>query len=85
MTKQTTSLLNLSLGMGLILVNVLIAVIGMCMVGFAFYLYFANWGNLDPGFFIGTASIVLLFGVTLTLTAAVGCQGIGKQTKKYGI
>lgn len=56
----------------------------MCLIAFSFYLYFADWGNLDPGFFIGSGTILLLFGLSVALTSCVGCQGIAKQTKKYG-
>lgn len=78
------SRLNNSLKFLLININILFAVFGLVIVAFAFYLYFANWGDLDPGFFIGMGTIILLFGVAMTLTACIGCQGIAKQTKKYG-
>jgi hypothetical protein len=54
------------------------------MFAFALYLYFANWGNLDPGFFIGTATILLFFGTTLCAAASVGCAA-NKDDESKGI
>jgi amino acid transporter len=64
--------------------NILLSFIGLFFFGFAFYLWFANWGDLDPGFFVGTGVIFALFGLSVTIIACIGCQGINNQTGKYG-
>ena len=65
-------------------VNILITFAGTFFVGFAFYLWFANWGDLDPGFFVGTGVILALFGVSTSIAGCIGCQGINHQTIKFG-
>jgi hypothetical protein len=54
------------------------------MIGFSLYLFFANWGDLDPGFFIGSGLIVLLFGLLVAFVSCFGCQGVNNQNEKIG-
>ncbi len=65
-------------------VNILITFAGMFFIGFALYLRFGNWGDLDPGFFVGTSVILALFGVSTSIAGCIGCQGINNQTMKFG-
>ncbi len=64
--------------------NILLSFFGLFFFGFAFYLWFANWGDLDPGFFVGTGLIFALFGLSTTIVSCIGCQGINNQIGKYG-
>lgn len=66
-------------------VNIFFSFIGFFFFGFSLYLWAANWGSLDAKFFYGAASIALLFGFCLILTACMGCQSINNQTRIYVI
>lgn len=68
----------------LINVYIILCFIGLFFFGFAFYLWFANWGDLEPGFFVGTGVIVALFGLVISFTSCLGCIGINNQAIKYG-
>lgn len=65
-------------------INIVILLIGLAFFGFAMYLFFANWGDLDPNFFVGMGTIVMLFGLFVMMCTLVGGYGLDKQTEKYG-
>lgn len=65
-------------------VNILFFLFGFTFIGLALYLWFANWGNLDPGFFLGSGLICALFGIAITLVSCLAGQGIKYQTYKHG-
>jgi hypothetical protein len=65
-------------------INIFLCFIGTFFVGFAFYLWFADWGSLGQNFFIGLGFISALFGLLLSFLSCVGCQGINNQTRKFG-
>eukprot|EP01038_Epipyxis_sp_PR26KG_P007481 gene7481-10195_t len=64
-------------------VNILFSVLGMFIIGFALYLLCANWGKLDPGFFLGSGLCILLFGMLLIIVSCLGCQGVNNQTENF--
>lgn len=45
---------------------------------------FADWGTLNPGFFVGTGIIMDLFGLIIVIISWLGCIGIDHQDKKDG-
>ena len=65
-------------------VNILYFLLGITFIGLALYLWFANWGNLDPGFFLGSGLICALFGIAVTMISCLAGQGIKHQTYKRG-
>lgn len=64
--------------------NIVLSLIGLALFGFAFYLWFSDWGALDKGFFQGIGGAVFLFGLAIVFGSCVGCQGISNQTVKFG-
>ena len=64
--------------------NILMCFFGSFFIGFACYLWFANWGSLGPSFFIGIGFVSALFGLGLGILSCIGCQGINNQTRKLG-
>lgn len=64
--------------------NIIASLIGLALFGFAFYLWFSDWGALDKGFFQGIGGIVFLFGLCVLFGSCIGCQGISNQTVKFG-
>lgn len=63
-------------------VNILFFLFGLLFIALACYLWFANWGNLDPGFFLGSGLISALFGLAITMVSCLASQGIKYQTFK---
>jgi len=63
-------------------INILFFLFGLLFVGLACYLWFANWGNLDPGFFVGNGVVAFLFGMTIIMISCLASQGIKYQTFK---
>ena len=66
-------------------VNVFYSLIGLCFLGFGLYLIFADWGTLNPGFFVGAGVITGLFGFIICIISWLGCLGIDHQDKRQGI
>lgn len=64
--------------------NIFLCFVGTFFIGFAFYLWFADWGSLGTGFFVGLGFISALFGIVLALLSCIGCQGINHQLRKFG-
>lgn len=75
---------NNSLKFILINANILFAVFGLFLVAVAFYLFIGNFGKLDPGFFVGTALVVLFCGTSIVVASCLGCQGANNQNEKFG-
>jgi len=65
-------------------VNILYFLVGFFFIGVALYLWIANWGNLDPGFFIGSGIICCLLGIAIATVSCLAGQGIKFQTFKRG-
>lgn len=63
-------------------VNILFFLFGLLFIALACYLWFANWGNLDPGFFLGSGLIAALFGIAITMISCLASQGVKYQTFK---
>jgi hypothetical protein len=63
-------------------INILFFLFGLLFVALACYLWFANWGNLDPGFFLGSGLIAALFGISVIMISCLASQGIKYQTFK---
>jgi hypothetical protein len=63
-------------------INIFLSFIGFFMFGLAMYLWCSNWGNLDPGFFIGSGIVLALFGISLFFLGCIGCMSIDYQTRK---
>ena len=55
--------------------NQVYSFIGLCIIATSIYVFCADWGELDSSFFHGIASILLLFGVIVTLTTYLGDKG----------
>ncbi len=77
------SRLNNFLKFVLINLNIIVSFVGLTLFGFSFYLWFADWGSLDKGFFKGIGAIVFLFSLCVILSSFIGCQGIANQTVKF--
>jgi hypothetical protein len=45
----------------------------------------ADWGQLDPGFFTGVGSILLISGFISSVASIMGNFGITHQRIKYGL
>lgn len=78
------SRLNNIIKFALLNLNIFLCFIGTFFIGFAFYLWFANWGSLGTNFFIGLGFVSALLGLVLGLVSCMGCQGINNQTRKFG-
>jgi len=76
--------LNNILKFALLNINIVLSFVGVALFGFSFYLWFANWGKLETGFFVGSGVIIMLFGIAIILISCLGCQGMDNQTGKYG-
>lgn len=63
-------------------VNFFFAMFGVTLVGLAIYVMAANWGDLDPAFFTGSAVALLLFGLIITCVTYLGCLGVVNQRRK---
>ena len=63
--------------------NIMLSFLGLFLFGSAFYLWFANWGQLDPSFFVGTGVIIALFGISIVIISYIGCQGVNTQARKF--
>lgn len=63
-------------------INIIYFLVGLTFVGLALYLWCANWGDLDPGFFLGSGLICALFGLAVAMTTCLAAQGIKNQTFK---
>lgn len=68
----------------LINTNIIFAVFGLFMMGLSLYLFFGNFGELDPGFFVGTALVILFTGSSIVVASCIGCQGATNQNQKFG-
>lgn len=62
--------------------NFFFAMFGMTLVGMSIYVLVANWGDLDPAFFTGSAVALLLFGLIVTAVTYIGCLGVVNQRRK---
>jgi len=51
-------------------------------MGLAIYVMLANWGTLDPSFFLGSGLVLLLFGLIVCLIAYLGYNGVRYQRTK---
>jgi len=60
-------------------VNYIFTMFGLTLMGLAIYVLFANWGALDPNFFLGSGLVLLLFGLIITLIAYLGYKGVMYQ------
>ncbi len=65
-------------------INILYFLFGFLFIGIACYLWFANWGSLDPGFFLGSGIILCLLGIAIAIVSCLAGQGIKFQTFKRG-
>jgi hypothetical protein len=63
-------------------INIFVSFFGTFFFGFALYLWSSDWGDLDPGFFVGSGIILALFGFILFFTGCIGCMSVDHQTKK---
>jgi hypothetical protein len=61
--------------------NITAGSFGLALFGFSFYLWFADWGDLDTGFFLGIGTLVFLFGLCILFASCIGCQGISNQAQ----
>lgn len=59
-------------------------VIGLFFFAVAIYLFSGKFGKLDPGFFLGTALVVLFSGTSIMAATCLGCQGAANQNEKFG-
>lgn len=66
-------------------VNIFLFFIGLVLIGIALYVIFADWGGLDPSFFLGTGIAVALFGLLLCCLCVVGMLGVRLQEKSAGM
>lgn len=78
------SRLNNSLKFILINANIIFALIGLFFFIVGIYLLAGNFGKLDPGFFLGTALVILFTGTSIMISACLGCQGANNQNEKFG-
>jgi hypothetical protein len=58
---------------------------GLCLIGLSIYILVADWGQLDPGFFTGVGSILLISGFISSVASIMGNFGITHQRIKYGL
>lgn len=65
-------------------VNVLFATFGLALFGFSLYLFAGNFGELDPGFFLGIGLIICFVGLCIMFGSCLGCQGAANQNEKLG-
>jgi hypothetical protein len=77
--------LNNTLKFILLNVNVIFAVFGLFIFGFALYLLAGNFGELDPGFFVGIGLVFIFMGLTVMFASCLGCQGAANQNEKFGM
>jgi hypothetical protein len=64
--------------------NIIFSVFGVFLMAVALYLFFGNFGQLDPGFFVGTALVILFAGSSILTASCIGCQGAANQNEKFG-
>jgi hypothetical protein len=77
--------LNNTIKFILINVNIIFCVVGLFLVGSSLYLLTGKFGELDPGFFIGTGLIILFTGLSIAVGSCLGCQGLNNQGQKLGM
>jgi hypothetical protein len=62
--------------------NALFQFISFLTFCLSIYIFVADWGNLDPGFFNGVASIMLLWSIIVFSTVYIGDKGITYQLEQ---
>ncbi len=77
------SRINALVKFAMINVNIFISFLGFFLFGFAMYLWCADWGNLDPGFFVGSGVVIALFGISLLFTGCLGCMSVDHQSRTF--
>jgi len=62
--------------------NFIFSTMGLVVIAGAIYAFFADFGNLDKGFFLSYGLLFFLFGVIMTCMAWLGGQGVFYQRKE---
>lgn len=57
---------------------------GLLLFGIGLWFIFADWGNVEPSFFLGMGISVTLGGIIIGVLAWLGQQGVAFQTKSVG-
>ena len=66
-------------------VAVIIGGIGVVVFALSLYVIFANWGNLNPAFFLGIGIAGAMFGMCLIFYCMIGRLAVRYQDLKTGI
>jgi hypothetical protein len=65
--------------------NIFFSMIGVTLFGISFYIIFADWGSLDPGFFLGIGINGCCIAGILFLISSIGGLGVSNQSKIQGL
>lgn len=65
--------------------NIFFSMIGVFLFGLSFYIIFADWGSLDPGFFLGIGINGCCISGILFLISSIGGLGVSNQSKIQGL
>ena len=66
-------------------INIVYFFVGLILLGLAFYVWIAEWGDgLTSSFFLGIGAILFLLAVILIEISMLGSIGVTEQTSKYG-
>jgi len=77
--KNEPSFWNRQIKVSIKRINTVVLFLAVCIIGLALYVICSNWGNLDPGFFLGSGLVLMLFGLVLALLALLGRYGVKKR------